>query len=61
MLQWMAGHIGIDGNELVDGEAKKAAKGQSSDPKSLPRILCWKPKINTAALKQHHRKQSTAH
>jgi hypothetical protein len=59
-LRWMAGHIGIDGNELVDGEAKKAARGQSSNPKSLPCILRRKPKTNTAALKQHHRKQSTA-
>jgi ribonuclease HI len=38
-IRWTAGHIGIDGNELVDEEAKKAAKGQSSEPSSLPRIL----------------------
>jgi hypothetical protein len=59
-LRWMAGHVGINGNELVDGEAKKAAKGQSSDPKTLPRILRQKLKISTAALKQHRRKKSTA-
>jgi hypothetical protein len=47
----MAGHVGIDGNELVDSEAKKVAKGQSSDPKTLPHILHRKLKISTAALK----------
>ncbi len=29
-MRWTAGHIGINGNKLVDKEAKKAAKGMSS-------------------------------
>jgi len=55
-LRWTAGHIGIDGNELVDEEAKKAAKGQSSNLSSLPRIFRKKLKISTAALKQAQNK-----
>jgi hypothetical protein len=57
MLRWTAGHEGIDGNELVDEEAKKAAKGQSSPPPTLPRLLRQKLKISTAALKQVHNKE----
>jgi ribonuclease HI len=56
-LRWTAGHEGIDGNELVDEEAKKAAKGQSSPPPTLPRLLRQKLKISTAALKQVHNKE----
>jgi hypothetical protein len=52
----MAGHIGIDGNELIDSEAKKAAKGQSSTTSSLPRILRRKLKISIVALKQNQKK-----
>jgi ribonuclease HI len=55
-LRWTVGHIGIDGNELIDSKAKKAAKGQSSTTSSLPRILCRKLKISTAALKQNQKK-----
>jgi ribonuclease HI len=56
-LRWTAGHVGIAGNELVDSEAKKAAKGQSSDPKSLPNMLRRKLKISPAAMKQNHSAQ----
>jgi ribonuclease HI len=59
-LRWMAGHTGINGNELVDEEAKKAAKGQSSNPKLLPCILRHKLKISTAAIKQHYKRKATA-
>jgi hypothetical protein len=59
-IRWTAGHVGIDGNELVDEEAKKAAKGQSSEPASLPRILRQKLKISTAALKQKHNERAKA-
>jgi ribonuclease HI len=57
-IRWTAGHIGIDGNELVDEEAKKAAKGQSSEPSSLPHILQWKLKISTTALKHNHNERA---
>ena len=60
MLRWTAGHVGIDGNELIDEEAKKAAKGQSSPPSSLPCLLRQKLKISTAALKQSHNKDVKA-
>jgi hypothetical protein len=52
-IRWMAGHVGITGNELVDSEAKRAAKGQSSDPKTLPIILRHKLKVSPAAMKQN--------
>jgi ribonuclease HI len=55
-IRWTAGHVGIDGNELVDEEAKKAAKGQSSNSTLLPPFLRKKLKISTAALKQNHNK-----
>ena len=57
-LRWIVGHMGVDRNELVDREAKKAAKGQSSDPLSLPHHLHQKLKICTTALKQNHNKQT---
>jgi ribonuclease HI/exonuclease III len=59
-LRWTAGHVGIDGNELVDTEAKNAAKGQSSNSDLLPYILRRKLKISTAALKQNQNKRSRA-
>src|SRR5713226_2229927 len=49
MLQWMVGHIGIDGNELIDIEAKAAAKGKSSTPKLLPHIFRQKLKVSATA------------
>ena len=60
-FRWTAGHIGIDGNKLVDDEAKKATKGQSSNPELLPRILRRKLKISTAAMKQQYSKKANAH
>ena len=38
-IRWTAGHEGIEGNEAVDAEAKKAAKGHTSDKSSLPSYL----------------------
>ena len=56
-LQWTVGHVGIDGNELIDKEAKKAAKGESSNMKLLPHILRKGLKISASALKQGHNKR----
>jgi ribonuclease HI len=39
-FRWSAGHVGIEGNETADAEAKKAVEGESSDKKDLPLYLC---------------------
>jgi len=35
-LRWILGHMGVQENEWADEEAKKAAKGDSSDGMQLP-------------------------
>ena len=51
-FRWTAGHVGIKGNEEVDSEAKKTAKGLSSDKKDLPTLLRKPLKHNKVALRQ---------
>ena len=51
-IRWTAGHEGIKGNEKADEEAKKAAKGSSSDKLALPMYLRRPLLINPSALKQ---------
>jgi hypothetical protein len=53
-IRWTAGHEGIEGNELVDTEAKEAAKGRTSDTKQLPRYLRKPLLINPSAVKKAH-------
>jgi len=49
-VRWVPAHVGIVGNERVDGEAKSAAKGESSRPKQyLPGKLKSLPRRVTAA------------
>jgi ribonuclease HI len=38
-LRWTAGHTGIQGNDAADREAKKAARGTTSDKNLLPHLL----------------------
>jgi len=57
-LCWMAGHKGIEGNKDVDHEVKRAARGKSSDKKTLPFYLRKCLLINPTAVKQaHHESQ----
>lgn len=53
-IRWTAGHEGIEGNELADGEAKEAAKGRTSDTELLPRHLRKPLLTNPSAVKKAH-------
>ena len=53
-LRWTAGHEGIEGNETVDQEAKKAAEGLTSDKSLLPPFLKKPLLINPSAVKRAH-------
>ena len=53
-LRWVAGHEGIEGNETVDAEAKKAANGLTSSKLSLPAYLRKMLPQNPSAIRQHH-------
>jgi ribonuclease HI len=56
-IRWTAGHMGIEGNEKADKEAKQAAKGQSSDKANLPRYVQRKLKNSVSALRQANIKE----
>ena len=51
-LRWTAGHEGIEGNEIVDREAKKAADGLTSDKSLLPPYLKKPLLTNPSAIKR---------
>ena len=42
-LRWIPGHRDLEGNERADLEAKKAARGDSCPPTSLPQLLTSGP------------------
>ena len=54
-FRWTAGHVGMKGNEEVDGKAKKATEGHSPDKKELPPLLRKPLKHNKAALRQRRK------
>jgi len=55
---WVLGHEGVEGNEAVDAEAKRAAEGPdgSSLLTMVPGDLYEEPPANTSARRQHHTK-----
>jgi len=56
-VRWTPGHEGILGNESVDVEAKRAAKGGLSEERQLPRLCSKKLLISCLAACQSHRRK----
>jgi len=52
VIRWMAGHEGIEGNEIMDREAKKAAEGHTSDKELIPTYLRKPLLMNPSAIKR---------
>lgn len=59
-LHWVPGHVGFAPNERADEEAKKAAKGRTSEAGSLPATLRnGNLPVSISALRQEHREEMT--
>ena len=69
-IVWVKGHINVEGNKLVDGVAKAAAMGKSSQEALLPpewatstlpaSISAWKQAFKTSFHKQWHKEWSSS-
>ena len=57
ILRWTPGHEGITGNEWEDKEAKRAAKGESSEKSRLPTACRGEMPCSQLAACQDHRKR----
>ena len=53
-IHWVPGHHDFKPNEKADEETKKAAKGESSDAKSLPPLLHKHLPLSISALRQEN-------
>jgi ribonuclease HI len=53
-VHWVPGHSDFAPNEKADEEAKKAAQGDSSNAKSLPKFLRKRLPLSVSALRQEH-------
>ncbi|KLO04041.1 hypothetical protein SCHPADRAFT_811813, partial [Schizopora paradoxa] len=55
---WTPGHSNIEGNEMGDAEAKRAARGHSSEQKHIPKVFRKRLPHSAAARKQAYRKRA---
>jgi len=58
-LRWTPGHEGIQGNKRVDKEAKRVAKGESSEHCRLPMMCRGELLASWLAACQSHRKRTS--